>query len=243
MNDEKPQGSESSMLIAVILSGISALVTLFIVSPEHPGDWPSEEEMIAALLFWPNLLLAVCCLFYSLSKLTDKKRRNSAIAVLLLSLVMPVRGGYEAIYPKVKRDEDRFLAHEQKIAEWRRLGATVNPLLREYCLANKAKCRFPHNDNEAEVDGFSEYVASRGIILKRGRIVDPWGDPVHFVIARDGDRALRARGSLYGIADHVSDQIAVGLILDNPSHVDTALCQQWALRNGYIPTRAKMGDF
>lgn len=237
MNDGKHQRSDWPIHIAIILSCVSAVVTLFIVTREHHANWPSGDEMLAALLFIPNFLLAACCFIYSLTKLTDKQRRGRAIVILILSLVMPIRGGYEAYYPKVKRDDDRYIAHEQKIKDWRSLGATVNPLLREYYLANKSKCRFRHNDNEAELDGFSEYAGNHGIPLKNGRIIDPWGNPVHFVIAHDGDRALRARGSFFGIADHVSDQVAVGLILDNTSYVDTALCEQWALHNGYIPIR------
>jgi hypothetical protein len=199
--------------------------------------------MLAALLFLPNFILAVCCLIYSLTKLTDNQRRRRAIIVLVLSLVMPIRGGYEAYYPKVKRDDDRYIAYHQKIKEWKSLGATVNPVLREYYLTNKSKCRFPHNDNEAELDGFAEYAASHGIPLKNGKIIDPWGNPVHFVIAHDGDRAFRARGSFYGIANHDFSQVAVGLILDDPSKVDTALCEHWALRNGYLPPNPNDRDY
>jgi hypothetical protein len=150
---------------------------------------------------------------------------------------MPMRGGYEAYYPKVKRDDDRYIAYQQKISDWRSLGTTVNPLLREYYLANKSKCQFPHNDNEADLDGFAEYAHNHGIPLKNGKIVDPWGNPVHFVIAHDGDKALRARGSFFGIADQMPNQVAVGLILEDTSQVQTALSEQWALHTGYIPIR------
>ena len=237
VNDEKHQGSDWPMNIATVLSGLSAAVTIFIVTREHHAGWPSGDEMLAALLFMPNLLLAVCCLFFSLFKLADKKSRGRAIVILLLSLVMPVRGGYEAYYPKVKRDDDRYMAYQQKISDWRSLGSVVNPLLREYYLANKSKCRFPHNDNEAEIDGFAEYAHSHGVALKNGKIIDPWGNPVHFVIGHDRDKALRARDSFFGIADQVPDQVAVGLILEDASHVQTALCEQWALHNGYVPIR------
>jgi hypothetical protein len=237
MNGEQKRGSDWPINIAIVLSGVSALVTVFIVTRQHHADFPSEDEIIAFLLFLPNLFIAVCCLIYSLTKLADKQRRGRALVVLLFSLVMPIRGGYEAYYPKVKRDDDRYIAYQQKISDWRSLGTAVNPLLRKYYLANKSKCQFLHNDNEAEIEGFAEYAQSQGITLKKGKIVDPWGNPVHFVIAHDGDKALRARGSFFGIADQVSDQIAVGLILDDTSHVQTALCEQWALHNGYIPIR------
>jgi hypothetical protein len=237
VNDEKHQGSDWPINIATVLSSLSAAVTIFIVTREHHDDWPSGDEMLAALLFLPNFFLAVCCFVYSLFKLADKKRRGRAVVVLLLSLVMPIRGGYEAYYPKVKRDDDRYMAYQQKTSDWRSLGAAVNPLLREYYLANKSKCRFPHNDNEAELDGFAEYAHNHGIPLKNGKIIDPWGNPVHLVIARDGDKAFRARGSFFGFADQVPDQIAVALILEDASHVQTALCEHWALHNGYVPIR------
>ncbi len=243
MNGEQKRGSDWPIKIAIVLSGVSALVTVFIVTREHHAGWPSGDEMLAGLLFLPNFFLAGFCLIYSLTKLADKQRRGRAIVILLLSLVMPIRGGYEAYYPKVKRDDDRYISYQQKIKDWKSLGAAVNPLLREYYVTNKSKCRFPNNDNEVELNGFAEYAGSHGIPLKNGKIVDPWDNPVHFVIAHDGDRAFRARGSFYGIADHDFSQTAVGLILDNSANVDTALCKQWALRNGYLPPNPNSRDY
>ena len=80
------------------------------------------------------------------------------------------------------------------MAEWQQLGSAVNPLLRDYYRTHPAKFRFPHNDGEAEIEGFAEYASSHGIHLKEGKIVDPWGDPVHFVIDHNGERALAQRG-------------------------------------------------
>lgn len=227
--------SETVTNITLILSSLSALLTFVIVSTEHHADFPSKQEIATWLLFFPNLAIAIGCFFSAISNLSNKKQRGKSTFVLLLSLVTPVRGGYEMYYPNVQRDDDRRMAHERRLDEWRNMGATINPLLREYYLTNKSNCKFPHNDNEAELDGFADYAADHGIVLKNGRIVDPWGDPVHFVIAHEGDRALRAQGQFYGIADQSPGKITVGLLLDNPSRVDTASCRQWALQNGYVP--------
>ena len=230
--------SDSGINAVIVLSAISAAFAVFIVTrgSQQAEEFPSVGEIIAVLLLIPNLFLAVGCFLYSLFKLFDKQRREKAAVILILSLVTVV-GGYETFYPKRERDNDRYMAYEQKIADWRKLGSEVNPLLREYYLANKSKCRFPHNDNEAELDGFEDFVQLHGIALKNGKILDPWGNPVHFVIARDGDKALRARGSFFAIADQVPNQVAVGLILEDASDVQTGLCEQWALHNGYIPVR------
>lgn len=225
------------MNIALPLSFISAALTFFIVSQPHQGDFPSKGELLAFVLFWPNLLISLACLACSVSVLFDKNRSKwKALLVVCLSLVMPTRGGFEACYPKVKRDADKMAAYEAKLSEWSDLGARVNPLLREYHLANKSKCIFPHNDNEADVAGFEKFAASQGVALRNGRITDPWKDPVHFVIAHDGDRAFKACGQFYGIADQQPGIVAVGLLLGKPSNVDTALGRQWALKNGYLPT-------
>ena len=198
------------------------------------GDTPSASDVLIPLFYVPNLFLSLGCLIYAVAKLTNKQQRGNAFVVLALSCITPAWGTYEISNPKWQRDNRTWEAYQSKMAEWQQLGSTVNPLLREYYLANPEKFRFPHNDSEAEIEGFEEYASSHGIHLKEGKIVDPWGDPVHFVIARNGAKALEARNQFFGIADQVPDKIAVGLLLDNPGRVDSALCQQWALRNGYI---------
>jgi hypothetical protein len=231
------------MRFALILSTISAGLWIWMVSmidPEWPGDTPSGHDILITLLYFPNLFLAFCCLIYAVVKLfTDKQQRGKALVVLALSCIMPAWGSYEVLHPKWQRDENQWEAQQAKMAEWQQLGSAVNPLLRDYYRTHTAKFRFPHNDGEAEIEGFAEYASSHGIYLKEGKIVDPWGDPVHFVIAHNGERALAARGQSYAVADQVPDKIAVGLLLDKPGRVDSGSCQQWALQNGYISTRTR----
>lgn len=228
------------MRLALILSSISAGLWIWMASlgdSEPWGDAPSTRDLLAALLFLPNIFLAFCCLIYAIVKLADKQQRGKALVVLALCCVTSAWGSYEVMHPKSQRDEIQWEAQQAKLAEWQQLGSTVNPLLRDYYQTYPAKFRFPHNDCEAEIEGFAEYANDHGIHLKEGKIVDPWGDPVHFVIAHNGERALEARNQFYGVADQVPDKIVVGLLLDKPDRVDSALCQQWALQNGYISTR------
>ena len=225
------------MNLATILSIISALVTLFIVSPHHTAGWISGGQIAAAILLLPNLFLAIGCLLYSVAKLGNKEQKGQALVVLLLSCVMPVIGGYEIIYPRNKRDDDRRVARAATIADWQALGVAVNPLLREFYQKHPDKFRFIHNDDEATIDGFIDYAAEHGIGIKRGQIRDPWGDGVHFVVDHDGDFALKARGQFYGVGDQVSGIVAVGLLLDRPSRATTAYNEQWSLGNGFIPKK------
>lgn len=85
------------------------------VDPVWPGDTPSEHEMLAALLYFPNFFLSLGCLIYAIVKLTDKQQRSMATIVLILSCIMPVWGTYEILYPKWQRDEiDRRPFNQKK---------------------------------------------------------------------------------------------------------------------------------
>jgi hypothetical protein len=233
---------EASMRLALILSSISAGLWIWmacLIDSEPWGDTPSASDLLVALLYLPNLFLAFCCLIYAIVKLADKQQRGNALVVLALSCITPAWGSYEVLHPKWQRDENQWEAQQAKLAEWQQLGSAVNPLLRDYYRTYPAKFRFPHNDGEAEIEGFVEYASGHGIRLKEDKIVDPWGDPVHFVIAHNGETALVARNQFYAVADQVPDKTAVGLLLDNPGHVDSGSCQQWAVQNGYISIRTR----
>jgi hypothetical protein len=230
------------MRLALILSTISAGLWIWMacLSDSEPwGDTPSASDLLVTFLYFPNLFLSFCCFIYGIVRLANKQQRGRAFVVLALSCIAPAWGSYEVLHPKWQRNEIKWEAQQVKLAEWQQLGAAVNPLLRDYYQTYPAKFEFPRNDSEAEIGGFAEYANAHGIHLKGGKIVDPWGDPVHFAIAHNGETAFQARNQFYGIADQVPDKIAVGLLLDNPGRADSALCQQWALQNGYISTRTR----
>jgi hypothetical protein len=106
-----------------------------------------------------------------------------------------------------------------KVKAFQELGAKVSPLLGKYYLANTSKCKFPYNDNEVEIEGFTWFAAQHGIHLKGGLIVDPWGDQVHLVIGREGDGKIYARGESY-IGGSSPGEILTGILLNKPSRVD-----------------------
>jgi len=225
------------MTIALILSLISSVLTFFIVAgmQESGSGWPSGQEILGFILFWPNLIISLVCLIYSVSKLADKKKHKMAVIVMILSCIMPLYGGYEAINPKSKREEKKYLDWENKLAEWHSIGAKINPILRDYYNLYPTRFRFPYNDNEAVIDGFSDYAEKLGIKLKRGEVVDPWGDPVHFVVSHKGDEWLKARNQEWGI--YGSEPLAVGLLLDNPNRLRSNSGEQWSMENGVLPKK------
>ena len=219
------------MLRALVLSSISAFVTPFIFSVRRTmGGFPSGAETIAGLAYWPNLILALSCLAYALANLRDRSRRELASLVLLLSCFMPVAAEYPVI-----QAHRRTLTRE-RLEQWQELGATINPLLREYYDQYPDRFHFYHGDDEAEVDGFSDYLRRGGISVAGKRLVDPWGDPVHFVVDHDRDFLLRARGKSYGVRPQAPGKLPVGLLLDRPTRIqDWGHNDEWALKNGYIP--------
>jgi hypothetical protein len=113
----------------------------------------------------------------------------------------------------------------------------VNPLLREYYKAYPAKFRFPYNDDEAEIDGFADYAAKHGVIIKEGHIVDPWGSPVHFVIDHDKDLTLKAQGYSYNLSGQDPDLIGVALLFDRSLDTKFDTQWRWSVENGYIQKR------
>jgi hypothetical protein len=162
------------------------------------------------------------------------------LAFMVMFLICGVCGCHpmlwsDGIYPRPRPKTAKMIALEQKIDEWQKLGARVDPLLGEYYFANKSKCKFPYNDNEAEIEGFADYAAQHGILLKKGQIVDSWGDPVHFIIAHEGDQMLRARSQSYGIYGMPSNEIILGLLLDKPSRLADPSNKKWVLQNVRIP--------
>ena len=228
------------MLLSLTLSAVSALLTLFIFYPYHNGmAWVSPRDILVAVLYPLNLLLAIGCLLYSLVKLNAKSPKNElplVVITLLFSCVMPFTSGCEALYPEIKHSLEIRRYHRDKLlVKWHNLGITVNPLLRAYYRTNPARFKFPHNDDEAEVDGFADYVANQGVAIKHSQLVDPWGDPVHLVVDHNGNFFLEARGEGLGLPYDSRNRLAVGLLLDRPSRVNVWRTQQWSLDDGIFP--------
>jgi len=141
-----------------------------------------------------------------------------------------------AAYPVIQAHRRTLAQH--RLEEWQELGATINPLLREYYDEHPERFHFSRGDDEAEIDGFSDYLRSAGILVAGKRMVDPWGHPVHFIVDHDRDFLLRARGKLYGVRPQVPGKVPVGLLLDRPSRIqDSGHNDEWALKNGYIPAK------
>lgn len=79
-----------------------------------------------------------------------------------------------------------------------------------------------------------------GLRFGDGGIVDPWGDPVHYVIDRNADMRLEARGGEISAKSDYGNKYAVALLLHNSKRLTGNMYQpssggyHWAMRNGII---------
>jgi hypothetical protein len=220
--------SASSVIIGLI--GLAAIGTITGSGGVAGQFAPSSGAVIILLTIPFAAILLVAGVVFAFSSPKDFR----TWIILLSTIPFNSMVLYELYYPVAQRREDRRIADEKAIQEWQSLGSAINPLLREYYQTNPNKFQFPFGDDEAKIQGFSTFLESRGISLKRGKLIDPWGEPLHFVVDHDNDSFLRARKETYGVYNQVPDKVAVALILDDPNHVQSSNWQ-WAIGNGYIP--------
>jgi hypothetical protein len=138
-------------------------------------------------------------------------------------------------------DELSRHTHQQKLALWRSMGSIVNPVLVAYLREHPDNFVYEKGDDEATVAGFAPFLRSRLTNEQslqfdtRDRLLDPWGDPVHFVVDHDADMKLTARGQYWGCYNPKGNAHAVGLLLDKPDRVSVSGCEQWNVENGIQP--------
>lgn len=91
---------------------------------------------------------------------------------------------------------------EDRTTLWFELRYRITGRLCEYYAQHPERFKYVGKDEEVEVDGFADFVATDEIFepkvggyqIHKGRIYDPWGEPIHFVKNRNGDGLITARG-------------------------------------------------
>ena len=91
---------------------------------------------------------------------------------------------------------------EDRNGRWFGLRYRITKRLCQYYAQHPERFRHVGKDEEIEIDGFADFVAAEeifapkvgGFQIHKGKIYDPWGEPVHFVQNRNGDEEISARG-------------------------------------------------
>jgi hypothetical protein len=79
-----------------------------------------------------------------------------------------------------------------RYADWCNLADKLIPQMCTYYERHPERFKRAGADEEIEIDGFASFVPSS--LVRWGRIVDPWGEPVHFVQDLNRDGFVEARG-------------------------------------------------
>jgi hypothetical protein len=182
-----------------------------------------------------NALFVIILFLYSLVGIFGGPHKIHAGISTLLCLMSPASIVYSIKHDPHELAERQRVEHESKLVEWINLGKSVNPLLKEYYFKYPSRFTFPYSNSEAVIEGFATYAHQHGIPLVNGKIVDPWGDPVLFVIATNATNyfKFKARNNpLYGTTRVGSSTVSVGLLLDKPNRLETRSSEQWSMENG-----------
>jgi hypothetical protein len=158
-------------------------------------------------------------------------------AVLPRLLVFVAWGNAMSAFRHSSVESSQHKRERARLAAWQQMGVEINPLLFDYYNVHPDRFSFPYGDDEAQIDGFAKYAQAHGVKVSHDVILDPWGDPVRYVVDHDRDMVLRARGQFYAVGYQRPDRIAVGLLLRKPERVFAGLNEQWSLEGGYLPTK------
>ncbi len=178
----------SSLVFAISLAS-------FFTKPSHSPAWPSGEQIAHGIMAIAVLVVSLVLIAISLVALFDSKSRNTGWICIALCLPMPV---------STLRHEMSRSNRKAELIKWRDWGMQVmeiTPLLIEYQKLHPDRFSYVSSDSEeVNISGFPEFAiaqlkdlpsrSANGLI----EIVDPWNDPICFVMSRGDDEEIVCRG-------------------------------------------------
>ncbi len=222
--------------IAILAGIICAVSTPFILFPRTTPAWISPEQIIAALLFWPVIIISTSLAIFGLTNVRSWKSDPFYLFLSIVSLVFPGTMGTTIVIRNI--GHKMYVAEESRRNKWFSYGATLNPLIIEYIRQHPDRVTFPFNDDRATVAGLGEYLASRtSIPIKNNNIIDPWGEPVLIVIDHDKDMTLRFEDKFYGVYNSRGNDVALSLFAQSIHSLAPHFNEQWQITDGVIPNK------
>jgi len=222
--------------IAIFAGIICAVSTLFVLFPRTTPAWISPEQIVAAILFWPVIVISTGLAILGLCKIRSWKSDPFYLLLSIVSLVFPGTMGTTIVTRKI--GHRMYVAEESRRSNWFSYGATLNPLIIEYIRQHPDRVTFPFNDDRATVTGLGEYLASRtSIPIKNSNIIDPWGESVLIIIDRDKDMKLRFEDNFYGVYNSRGNDVALSLFAQSMHSLAPHFNEQWQITDGVIPNK------
>lgn len=224
------------MYILLIIGILSTILTIyFAYESVHGRPTDFTLQIIFSIIYSINEIIVLLLLIYSVVIFFKGNKKLNAGSIIFLCLLSISAIVYARNHDPQELAEKKRVEHDAKLIQWRHLGETVNPLLREYYFKYPTRFTFPYSNSEAQIDGFAGYAHQHGIPLVNGKIVDPWGDPVLFVIATNSVNyfKFKARNNpLFGTTRIGASTVSVGLLLEKPNRLETRSSEQWSMENG-----------
>lgn len=94
------------------------------------------------------------------------------------------------------------VVNEDRKTQWFDFRMRITERLCQFYALHPERFKYIGNDAEIEIDGFADFVSKDqicqltcgGYQVHNGKIYDSWGEPLHFVKNRNGNRFIIARG-------------------------------------------------
>lgn len=189
------------------------------IKPSHNPGWADGSGIGQAIMVLAVLIAAIVLILVSFVALFDRRSRVTGWICLALCLPMPA----SMIYGEIKRSNR--VADMIKWRDWGMLAKKVTPLLIEYQKLHPERFGYVSDQSEeVNIAGFPEFALSRNKSLPSQvangfvEILDPWNEPICFVMSRGDDEEIVCRGFRQGITFGGGDDAA----FNNPKGLGVA---------------------
>ena len=193
----------------VTTAALLLVILVFLLAPLPKGPeypFPSNPELIRSYLAIPVSISALGIFAVSLFQVIRKGRNPKWLACLLMTLpyavflsVSLVKGGMTA-------------QNRAKFTSWPRLGMYLRDQLVKYHKIHPERFTYVGLDEEIRVSGFGDFLEKKTakpepdiwktVKIRRGEVVDPWGEFVRYGMDRDHDGYIDVEGRKHS-TDHV----------------------------------------
>ena len=182
-------------LLITCSAAVFAYSMLNMAIPRVHDGYPAPERIIAGLLFYPVLILAVVLILIGLRSLFIRETRNDGLTSILLCAPLLVHYSY-----LLSLDA----AHDREGESDGILNVVAYNLL-EYHRLYPDRFHYVGTDETVTVDGFTAWLRQRGAAanpqgwliqfrFRDDQIIDPWGNPLVLALDRNHDDVINFRG-------------------------------------------------
>ncbi|MFZ4764828.1 MAG: hypothetical protein ACOYMN_07710 [Roseimicrobium sp.] len=178
----------SSLVFAISMASLST-------KPSHSPAWPSGEQIAHGIMAIAVMVMALVLILVSLFAVLEPKSRNTGLICIALCLPLPI----STLCREMSRSNR--MAELIKWRDWGIQAMEITPLLIEYQNLYPDRFRYVSNDSEeVSIFGFPEFALTRNKKMSSRaangtiELLDPWNEPICFVMSRGDDEEIVCRG-------------------------------------------------